>query len=292
MAIKVITDERCGNYYRRGHPERPARVLKTIEKLKNQSEVEIEWEPAPLPADNVLIKGHTEELIKKVKFPDGDFDSDTPAYPDIFEHALRSVGGAIAAAESAMKGKIAFSLLRPPGHHATKSEAMGFCYFNNIAIAVKHLLDNYPDCKVAVYDFDVHHGNGTEDILLNCPRTTFHSIHEYPHYPGTGGSNIGDNCFNYPVAPNADRTEYVSKLETALNDLLKFKPSVIAVSAGFDAFKNDSLATQSLEIEDYYWLGRQLRKTDIPVFCALEGGYSNELPDLIIAFIKGLNENN
>lgn len=290
MAIKIITDEKCGEYYQKRHPERPERVLKTIEKLKNQCEINIEWEPAAFPEDSILLKTHTLELIEAVKNPKGDFDSDTPAYPNIYEYALRAVGGAIKAAETAMKGEDSFSLLRPPGHHATKSQAMGFCYFNNIAAAALYLTERYPDCKVAIYDFDVHHGNGTEEIVLNHPQIAFYSIHEYPHYPGTGGENAGNNCFNYPVAPNSPRNDYLSALGKALEDLLKFKPTIIGVSAGFDAFEKDTLATQSLVIEDYYWLGRQLSKTGIPIFCALEGGYSKELPELVFSFLKGLYE--
>ncbi|MGC8830286.1 MAG: histone deacetylase family protein [Verrucomicrobiia bacterium] len=292
MAIKIITDEKCGEYYLKRHPERPERVLKTIERLKNQTELNLHWESATFPEDSILFKTHSKQLIAAVKNPDGDFDPDTPAYPKIYEHALRAVGGAIKAAESAIKGECAFSLLRPPGHHATKTQAMGFCYFNNIATAVIYLSEKYPDCKIAIYDFDVHHGNGTEDIVLNRPNIAFYSVHEYPHYPGTGGTNVGENCFNYPIAPGSPRSDYLSKLKTALDDLLRFNPSIIAVSAGFDAYENDPLATQSLAVEDYYWLGRQLKETNIPVFCALEGGYSGELPELIFAFLRGLNEKN
>ena len=291
MAIKVITDINCGNYCAVGHPERPVRILKTVEKFKNQSELEIISENAQPIDEALLLKAHTKELIDSIKNADTDFDNDTPAYPDIYKYASVAAGGAFAAAMSALNGEGAFSLLRPPGHHSTKDKAMGFCYFNNIAIAAKFIAED-KGTRIAIYDFDVHHGNGTEDILLNQPLTAFYSVHEFPHYPGTGTSHIGNNCFNYPMPPNSPRVDYLKRLEEALNDLKKFNPSIVGVSAGFDAFIKDPLATQLLEVEDFYWLGRQFKKLDLPIFCVLEGGYSYELPDLIMAFLKGINENN
>ncbi len=289
MAIKVITDTNCGCYCAIGHPERPVRVLKTVDKLKNQSEIEIIWENAQPIDESILLKAHTKDLIDSVKNANADFDDDTPFYPDIYKYATISAGGAFAAATNALNGEISFSLLRPPGHHSTKDKATGFCYFNNIAIATKYIAEN-KGIKVAIYDFDVHHGNGTEDILLNQPLTAFYSVHEFPHYPGTGTANIGNNCFNYPMPPRSPRVDYLKRLEEALNDLKKFNPSIIGVSAGFDAFIKDPLATQLLEVEDFYWLGRQFKKLGLPIFCVLEGGYSYELPDLIMAFLKGIDE--
>ncbi len=291
MAIKVITEINCGSFCAIGHPERPVRILKTIEKLKNQSHFEIVWENAQPIDESMLLKAHTKELIESVKYSDTDFDDDTPFYPDIYKYAIISAGGAFAAAISAMNGDISFSLLRPPGHHSTKDKPMGFCYFNNIAIAAKYIADE-KGIKVAIFDFDVHHGNGTEDILLNQPLSAFYSVHEYPHYPGTGTAHVGSNCFNYPMPPSSPRIDYLKRLEEALNDLKKFNPSIIGVSAGFDAFIKDPLATQLLEVEDFYWLGRQLKKLGLPIFCVLEGGYSYELPDLIMAFLKGIDEKN
>jgi acetoin utilization deacetylase AcuC-like enzyme len=122
--------------------------------------------------ESMLLKAHTKELIESVKYSDTDFDDDTPFYPDIYKYAIISAGGAFAAAISAMNGDISFSLLRPPGHHSTKDKPMGFCYFNNIAIAAKYIADE-KGIKVAIFDFDVHHGNGTEDILLNQPYQPF-----------------------------------------------------------------------------------------------------------------------
>jgi acetoin utilization deacetylase AcuC-like enzyme len=180
-----------------------------------------------------------------------------------------------------------FSLMRPPGHHATRNQAMGFCYLNNIAIATLEALATGTK-RVAVYDFDVHHGNGTEDILLDHEGAAFFSIHQHPCYPGTGAASVGRNCFNYPVPPATPRNEYRSVLSSALDELKRFKPELVAVSAGFDAYARDPLAQETLEAEDFYWLGQTFHRLDVPVFSLLEGGYSKDLPDLIFAYLKGL----
>lgn len=288
MAVTVITDERCTNYRKNGHPERPYRISATLRKLQNQSELKINW-VTPTPAtEEQLLLAHSAELINTVKNPVFDFDADTPAYPDIYEYATLSAGAAIVAAELAINGELSFSLMRPPGHHATSNRAMGFCYFNNIAIATNYLL-NKGYQRAAVFDFDVHHGNGTEEILLNKPNVAFYSVHQYPHYPGTGAHHIGNNCFNYPVSPYSTRKQYLERLAEAISEVKKFNPSVLAVSAGFDAYKNDPLASGALEVEDYCWLGAEVRKLGVKTFCVLEGGYSRDLPDLIYAFLRGLS---
>jgi acetoin utilization deacetylase AcuC-like enzyme len=166
---------------------------------------------------------------------------------------------------------------------------MGFCYLSNIAIAALEAIATGAK-KVAVFDFDVHHGNGTEAVLLNHPHAVFFSIHQHPCYPGTGRSHVGRNCFNYPVAPRTPREEYRQVLQRALDELKKAKPDLVAVSAGFDAYARDPLAQESLEAEDFHWLGESMRKLGTPVFSLLEGGYSNDLPDLIFAYLKGLED--
>jgi acetoin utilization deacetylase AcuC-like enzyme len=187
----------------------------------------------------------------------------------------------------ARAGETAFSLMRPPGHHATRESAMGFCYLNSVAIAA--LEARAAGCqRVAVFDFDVHHGNGTEDILLDQPGCAFISIHQSPCYPGTGRADRGGNCFNFPVRPGTPRLEYRAILEKAFERLKKFQPDLIAVSAGFDAYRNDPLADGTLEAEDYHWLGESLRSLPAPSFSVLEGGYSEELPQLILAYLSGL----
>jgi len=176
--------------------------------------------------------------------------------------------------------------MRPPGHHATQTQAMGFCYLNSVAIAA--LEAGASAKRVAVFDFDVHHGNGTEAILLDKPNAAFYSIHQHPCYPGTGTENVGKNCFNFPVAPRTPRESYRKVLTRALDELKQFKPELICVSAGFDCYARDPLAQETLEAEDFFWLGETLRKTDIPFFSVLEGGYSSDLPELIFAYLKGV----
>jgi len=284
--VKIITDQSCTSYHRPGHPEQPARISLTREMLNDQSELAVTW-AKPTPAnDAAILRAHAPEYIARLRIPQ-DFDADTPFFPDIEHLARTATGAALLALEAARKGETVFSLMRPPGHHATRHEVMGFCYLNNVAIAALHARATGTK-RVAVFDFDVHHGNGTEAILLNQPGTAFFSIHQHPCYPGTGTTNVGDNCFNYPVAPRTPRPEYRQRLAQALQDLQQFKPEVVAVSAGFDAYARDPLAQGSLEMEDFYWLGGELRKLGVPVFSLLEGGYSDDLPNLIFAYLKGL----
>ena len=285
--MKVITDERCTGYSRLGHPERPARISKTLERLKSQTELPITWVAPMSVEDEQILRAHSKEHLARVKKAEEDFDGDTPAYPGIFEHGQRSVGAALHALKIARDGETVFSLMRPPGHHATQNRAMGFCFLNSIAIASLEALA-MGVANVAVYDFDVHHGNGTEAILLDHPHAAFFSIHQHPCYPGTGTRNVGRNCFNYPVAPQTPRAEYRKVLSKALEDLKKFKPDLVAVSAGFDAYAKDPLAQETLEAEDYHWLGESIRKLGVPSFSLLEGGYSTALPELILAYLKGL----
>ncbi len=285
--MTIITDERCTAYRTAGHPERPQRVARTVEALKAQTALPLNW-TAPLAdvPDSVLLRAHTPDMVARVKAADADFDADTPAYPEIFSHAQHSVGAALQALALARKGEPAFSVMRPPGHHAERDRTMGFCYLNSIAIAALEAIATGAK-KVAVFDFDVHHGNGTENILLGNPCAVFYSIHQHPCYPGTGSGDVGQNCFNYPVAPRTPRSEYRQVLQRALDDLAKAKPDLIAVSAGFDAYARDPLAQETLEAEDFEWLGESLRKLGVPMFSALEGGYSSDLPELVIAYLRG-----
>jgi acetoin utilization deacetylase AcuC-like enzyme len=287
LALTIITDPRCTEYSARGHPERPARVSATVDFLKAQDKLALSWS-LPTPAsDAAILRAHTPEHLEQLAKP-FDFDGDTPAYPDIANHARRSAGAALQALAAAKAGQTAFSLMRPPGHHATANRAMGFCYLNSIAIAA--LEAQAGGCKrVAVFDFDVHHGNGTEEILLDKAGLAFISVHQYPAYPGTGRENRGGNCFNFPVAPSTPRQDYRAILSKAFDTLRDFRPDMIAVSAGFDAYRGDPLADGTLEAEDFQWLGETIREMQVPAFSILEGGYSTELPELILAYLKGLN---
>ena len=285
--MHLITDERCTGYESYGHPERPARITDTLVKLREQTTIPLTWDKPGEVEDKTLLLAHTEAHLKRIAEALYDFDGDTLAYKGIEQHARRSVGGALKSLELAKKGQTSFSLLRPPGHHATKDRAMGFCYYSQVAVtALQAQKLGYK--KVVVYDFDVHHGNGTEAILLGKPDTAFYSIHQHPCYPGTGTKNVGDNCFNYPVAPYTKREEWRKVLVKALEDMGKFKPDLVCISAGFDAYAQDPLAQGTLEEEDFFWMGESLRKLDLPTVNVLEGGYSRDLPKLIFAYLRGL----
>jgi acetoin utilization deacetylase AcuC-like enzyme len=284
--VILITDERCTGYSHPGHPERPERISMSLRKLRGQTELALTWETPVAVEDATLLRAHSPEHLARLIEPQ-DFDADTPFFSDIASYARGSVGAALAALNAARAGQAVFSLMRPPGHHATRTRAMGFCYLSNIAIAALEALATGTR-RIAVYDFDVHHGNGTEAILRNQPGAAFFSIHQFPCYPGTGTRNLGNNCFNYPVPPQTPRTEYRHVLSSALENLQAFKPDLVAVSAGFDCYAHDPLAQETLELEDFYWLGQSFRQLGVPVFSLLEGGYSNDLPDLIFAYLKGL----
>lgn len=204
--MKIITDESCIGYSTPGHPEKPARISRTLEKLRSQTELSITWAKPGFVSEESILRAHSAEHLARLNQPQ-DFDADTPFHPGIADYARASVGAAIDALKAARAGETVFSLMRPPGHHATRHTAMGFCYLNNIAIAALEALATGTR-RIAVFDFDVHHGNGTEDILLNRDGAAFFSIHQFPCYPGTGSKNVGVNCFNYPVAPSLPREEY------------------------------------------------------------------------------------
>jgi acetoin utilization deacetylase AcuC-like enzyme len=284
--VRIITDERCTGYSHPGHPERPERIIAAWKKLRSQTELPINW-GQPGPCDEaVILRAHTPEHLARLSKLE-DFDDDTPAYPNLVDYARASVGSALEALKAARAGEMAFSLMRPPGHHALRNRAMGFCYLNSIAIAALEALATGAR-RVAVFDFDVHHGNGTETMLLGKPDCAFFSIHQFPCYPGSGTRNVGGNCFNYPVPPQTSRGDYGHALASAIEHLRAYKPGLVAVSAGFDAYVRDPLAQGSLEMEDFHWLGKALRNLGVPLFSVLEGGYSAELPDLILAYLKGV----
>jgi acetoin utilization deacetylase AcuC-like enzyme len=284
--VIIFHDPRCAEYSQPGHPERPARIERTVPWLQD-GHPDWEWRKPEKASEDALLRAHSREHVAQIRAASYAFDADTPAYPGIYEHTARASGAALEVAREALKGNQAFSLMRPPGHHATRDRAMGFCYFSHIAIAALDALENGAE-RVAIWDFDAHHGNGTEDIVAGNPRIAFSSIHQFPGYPGTGTRSFG-NVHNFPVAPLAPRLAHVAEVRRALDELIAFKPNLLLASAGFDAYAGDPITEMTLQPEDFAAFGKWLRETNIPSGAILEGGYSDELPKLIDAFLSEWN---
>ncbi|MDB6130237.1 MAG: histone deacetylase superfamily [Verrucomicrobiales bacterium] len=285
--VVIFHSEAAEDYAAPGHPERPARVSSTRELLKRQSDFVCDWRAVGTISEESILRIHDSGLLENLKSGSGNFDADTARLAGICDRAKDSAAAAIRAMEAAKKGEIAFSLMRPPGHHATRSTAMGFCYLNSIAIACGEARASGVK-RVGVLDFDVHHGNGTEDIFLDREGYVFASIHQSPCYPGSGTSHAGKNCFNYPLPPLTARNYYRETVREGLSKLASEKVELIGVSAGFDAYARDPLAQELLEADDFYWIGQQIRQAGIPFFSVLEGGYSNDLPLLVKAYLQGI----
>jgi acetoin utilization deacetylase AcuC-like enzyme len=280
--MTIFYDPCCLEYSRPGHPERPERIARTAPLLKDRHP-EGKWQQPRAAADEELLRAHSPQHIERISAAREEFDLDTPFYPNIAMYARHSAGAAVEATRAALRGEFGFSLMRPPGHHAMRDRAMGFCYFSNVSIAALDALESGAE-RVAIWDFDGHHGNGTEAIVAHNGRIQFASIHQFPAYPGTGAKSFANIC-NYPVAPFTARNELVDVAEAALAKLIAFKPNLLLVSAGFDAYARDPLLQLTLEHEDFANFGGWLRNIDIPAAVVLEGGYSDELPELIDAFL-------
>ena len=280
--MTIFYDPSCLEYSRPGHPERPERIASTALLLKERH-ADWKWRQPAIATNEQLLRAHSREYIKRVVNAQDDFDADTSIYPHIEAHARRSAGAAIDATRSALRGEAAFSLMRPPGHHATRNRAMGFCYFNNAAIAALDASENGAK-RIAIWDFDGHHGNGTEAIVAHDERIRFASVHQFPAYPGTGAKPFA-NIDNYPIAPYTPRERILDIARRSLDKLIGFEPDLLLVSAGFDAYARDPLLQLTLEREDFATLGEWLGDIDIPIAVVLEGGYSNDLPELIDQFL-------
>ena len=286
-AMVIIHDPHCAEYAAPGHVERPFRVLGTAKRLRERRP---EW-PFALPtaaSDADLLRAHTVAHLALVNDPPGDFDADSQALPGIDRHAREAVGGAILAADRALGGERAFSLMRPPGHHATADQAMGFCYYNSIAVAALRAQAAGGVGTVAVWDFDAHHGNGTEAILREREGMFFVSVHQFPAYPGTGARS-SNNVRNHPVAPMTTPAEHMRVLAESWQEVLDARPGLVLVSAGFDAYAGDPITQMTLREQDFAELGRWLHAAPAPVAAILEGGYSDDLPVLVEGFLNAWN---
>jgi len=280
----LLHDPRCADYGSDRHPEQPSRVTDTASHLRAAHPAWTWRAPPDGVPDETLLFGHTPEHLARLEEP-RDFDPDTSCFPGIAAHARRSVAAALAAAEHALAHRgAAFALMRPPGHHATADQAMGFCYLNQVAIAALAARQSLGAGRVAVWDFDAHHGNGTEAILHGREGFLFCSVHQAPGYPGTGLHDSA-NCLNWPVAPRAPRSVHGDALRRSFDAVAGFRPDLILVSAGFDAYARDPITNMSLEGEDFAALGGWLRQCAIPAAAVLEGGYSPDLPQLVDAFL-------
>lgn len=279
----IFHDERCADYRSPGHPERPERVTRSARHLR-EAHPQWEWRVPPPATRETLLRAHSEEHLAHLTAGQN-FDADTPFHDGIFDHAARSAGAAIEGARLGRKGERVFSLMRPPGHHAKRAQAMGFCYLNSIAVAAFAALAGGLK-RVAVWDFDGHHGNGTEAICEADLRVRYVSTHQHPAYPGTGTVSR-KNVFNFPIAPDSPRLHQLGTLRHSWSCVLAFEPELILVSAGFDAYVGDPLLSLALEIEDYHAFGEWVAQSKIPATAILEGGYSDDLPRLIDAFLTG-----
>ncbi|WP_282571396.1 histone deacetylase family protein [Methylonatrum kenyense] len=289
-----------------GHPESPERLRAILQRLNTDEFDFLDWHEAPRVERQQLLQVHDARYVDAVldSIPEDGLsalDSDTWISPHSGEAALRAAGAVCAAVDAVMAGETrrAFCAVRPPGHHAEPDHAMGFCLFNNVAVAAAHARNRYHLDRIAVVDFDVHHGNGTQTMLAGDRHFLYVSSHEHPLFPGTGinlppGIN---NILNSPVTANAGPGElrrlYESELLPAIR---RFGPQLVLISAGFDAHASDPLANLNLRAEDFGWLTRELvaianQFANGGVIATLEGGYDvAALAESVAAHLHALAE--
>ncbi|MFO1148739.1 MAG: histone deacetylase family protein [Alsobacter sp.] len=275
-----------------GHPERPDRIRVVERILEHERFQPLAREPSPVAPTEALLLAHPEAYVRAIEDAapqEGlvQLDSDTMMSPGTLEAALRGVGGAMQAVDEVMTRKVAnaFSASRPPGHHAERAKAMGFCFFNNAAIAARHAQKAYGAERVAIVDWDVHHGNGTQDIFWNDSSVMYCSTHEMPLYPGTGAANERgehNTIVNVPLRAGDGSLEFREAFEVGVLPRIEaYQPDLIIISAGFDAHVRDPLANLNLVEADYGWATAQLmdladRYSGGRLVSLLEGGYDLE----------------
>jgi acetoin utilization deacetylase AcuC-like enzyme len=289
MKTGLITSDTYQNHNTGdGHPEKVDRVTVIIDNFKKLDNKNLIWKK-PAKFDKFILETtHSSNYINFVEksFPEQGLsflDGDTIISSGSKEATLDAVGSIITAIDGVQNKefKNAFCAVRPPGHHAERDKAMGFCVYNNVAVGAHYLIEKYKLNKVAIIDFDVHHGNGTQDIFYDNKKVLYISTHQFPFYPGSGKENErgkDNNIFNIPLPAGTTSEEYLNAYEFVLSKLKDFKPEFILFSAGFDAHKNDPLAQFKLESKDFYTLTKRTLKLSKSlcggkVVSILEGGY-------------------
>ena len=271
-----------------GHPEKIDRVTAVIENFKKIDNKNLIWKKPNDYDQSILSKTHSSNYIDQVQnsFPAKGLyflDGDTVVSPGSKDATKDAVGSIITAIDGVenKEFKNAFCCVRPPGHHAEKEKAMGFCIYNNVAVGANYLIEKYKYKKIAIIDFDVHHGNGTQDIFYNNKNVLYISTHQYPYYPGSGSEKENgkfNNILNIPLSAGTTAEQYLNAYEHVLNKIQEFKPEFILFSAGFDAHMDDPLAQLRLSSEDFYIITKRTLEISKP-FCngnvvsILEGGY-------------------
>ena len=289
MKTGLITSDTYLNHNTgEGHPEKIDRVTAVIDNFKKLDNKNLIWKKPTEFDPSFLINTHSLEYINQVtsSFPTKGLtflDGDTVVSPGSKEATKDAVGSIITAIEGVQNKefKNAFCAVRPPGHHAEKEKAMGFCIYNNVAVGANYLIEKYKYNKIAIIDFDVHHGNGTQDIFYNNEKVLYISTHQYPYYPGSGSEKEKgsfNNILNIPLEAGTTAEEYLNAYELVLKKLKEFKPEFVLFSAGFDAHTDDPLAQLKLNSEDFYQLTKrtlEISKSfcDGNVVSILEGGY-------------------
>ena len=291
-----------------GHPEKIDRVTAIIDNFKKLNNKNLIWKKPSKYRKELLENTHNKDYINFVEksFPEKGLsflDGDTVISPGSKEATADAVGSIITAIDGVQNKEFhnAFCAVRPPGHHAERNKAMGFCIYNNVAVGAHYLLEKYKFNKVAIIDFDVHHGNGTQDIFYDNEKVLYISTHQYPYYPGTGTEKEKgkyNNIFNIPLPAGTTSEEYLNAYEFVLKKIKEFKPKFILLSAGFDAHKDDPLAQFQLTSKDFYNLTK--RTLNLAKLCCegkvvsiLEGGYDlNALQESTEMHVNALLEFN